>query len=346
MKVIHYLNQFFGGVGGEEHANDPPHVVEGAVGPGRALNAALGDAGSVLATVVCGDNYFVENEAEAESFVTGAIEKYRPDVVVAGPAFDSGRYGLACGLVCKIAGQSGVPGISAMEPDNPGVGVYRRDFVCVPTSANVTDMTRILASVAPLAIKLGSGEQLGPAEAEGYIPRGYRKDVQRERHGARRATDMVLARIKGESFDSEIVIRDYDHVPPPSPLDTLKNVKIGVVTSGGLVPKGNPDKQSAARADSIFHYDIGGMSELAQGEWETIHGGYGHHWVNERDPNYVVPLRSLRILESKGQIGSVYGQYISTVGNQTSITNAKRFGAEIRKEFQEEGVGAVVLVPT
>ena len=135
MKVIHYVNQFFGGVGGEDHANDPPHVVDGAVGPGRALNAALGDSGSVLATIVCGDNYFVENEAEAESFVTDVIGKYRPDVVVAGPAFDSGRYGLACGLVCKIAGQSGVPGLSAMEPNNPGVSVYRRDFVCIPTSA-------------------------------------------------------------------------------------------------------------------------------------------------------------------------------------------------------------------
>ncbi len=346
MKVIHYVNQFFGGVGGEDHANDPPHVVQGAVGPGRALDAALGDTGAVLATIVCGDNYFVENEAEAEAFVTAVIEKYRPDVVVAGPAFDSGRYGLACGLVCKIAGQSGVPGVSAMEPDNPGVGVYRRDFVCVPTSANVTDMTRILAKVAPLAIMLGSGEQLGSADEEGYIPRGYRVDVQRGEHGARRAADMVLARIKGEPVDSEIVIRDYDHVPPPASLDSLTDVKIGVVTSGGLVPRGNPDRQSAARADSIFHYDIGGMPELAQGEWETIHGGYGHHWVNERDPNYVVPLRSLRILEAQGQIGSVYGKYISTVGNQTSITNAKRFGQAIRKEFQEEGVGAVVLVPT
>ena len=157
---------------------------------------------------------------------------------------------------------------------------------------------------------------------------------------------MVLSRIRGESVNSEIVIRDYDHVAPPQSLDSLKDVKIGVVTSGGLVPKGNPDKQSAARADSIFHYDIASMSELAQGEWETIHGGYGHHWVNERDPNYVVPLRSLRMLEAEGQIGSVYRKYISTVGNQTSITNARRFGEEIRKEFQEEGVGAVVLVPT
>ncbi len=346
MKVIHYVNQFFGGVGGEDHANDPPHVVDGAVGPGRALNAALGDSGSVLATIVCGDNYFVENEAEAESFVTGVIGKYRPDVVVAGPAFDSGRYGLACGLVCKIAGQSGVPGLSAMEPNNPGVSVYRRDFICVPTSANVTDMTRILAAMAPLAVKMASGEQLGSAEEEGYVPRGYRIDVGRANPGARRAADMVLARIRGESFASEVIIRDYDHVPPPASLDSLKNVKIGVVTSGGLVPKGNPDKQTAARADSIFHYDIGGMSELKAGEWETIHGGYGHYWVNERDPNYVVPLRSLRKLETEGQIGSVYGKYISTVGNQTSITNAKRFGQEITKEFQDEGVGAVILVPT
>ncbi len=346
MKVIHYINQFFGGVGGEDHANDPPKTVEGAVGPGRALDAALGDSASIVATIICGDNYFVENENEADKFVTDAIEQYKPDLLVAGPAFDSGRYGLACGLVSRIATANGVPALSAMEQDNPGVAVYRRDFIVIPTSANVADMTKIMGQLAGLANRIGKGEELGSAEDEGYIPRGHRKDVARPKAGAARATDMLLARISGEPFTSEIVIRDYDHVTAPPALKSLSDVKIGIITSGGLVPKGNPDKLAAARADSYYHYDISDMPELKVGDWEAIHGGYGHRWVNERDPNYVVPLRSLRQLEAAREIGSIYPQYISTVGNQTSITNAKQFGIEIAAEFLEADVGAVVVIPT
>jgi glycine reductase len=346
MKVVHYLNQFFGGIGGEDSANEPARLVEGAVGPGRALDAALGDAGSVTATIICGDNYFVENEDEARVFVKNAIDEHKPDVIVTGPAFDSGRYGLACGLVSQIARASGVPSISAMEPDNSGVAVYRREMICYPTGSNVADMPNILQQLAGLASRLGAGETLGSAHDEGYIPRGIRTDMEHEKPGSTRAVDMVLARIAGRPFDSEIVIRDYDHVTPPPPLESLAGIKVAIVTSGGLVPKGNPDKLAAARADSYFHYSIEGMTELKVGDWESIHGGYGHRWVNEKDPNYVVPLRSLRKLESQGAIGSIYGSYISTVGNQTSIGNARQFGREIVEEFEEAGVGAVIMVPT
>ena len=37
MKVVHYLNQFFAGLGGEEAAGTPPQRIDGAVGPGRGL---------------------------------------------------------------------------------------------------------------------------------------------------------------------------------------------------------------------------------------------------------------------------------------------------------------------
>lgn len=346
MRVLHYLNQFFGGLGGEEMANEPPRVIEGAVGPGRALDSALGDEGEVVATLVCGDNYFVENEDAAVKAVGDAIGQYKPDVVVAGPAFDSGRYGLSCGQVCKVASEAGIPGLSGMETDNPGVSVYRRHTICLPTGSNVADMPAILGQLAGFAKRIGAGEELGPAEEEGYIPRGYRRDVQRPKPGATRAVDMVMARINGEPFTSEIVIRDYDRVTPMPPLKSLKDVKLGIVTSGGLVPKSNPDKLSAARADAFYHYSIEGMDELKVGEWEAIHGGYGHRAVNERDPNYVIPLRSLRKLEKQGEIGSIYPYYLATVGNQTSIANATRFGQEIAEEFHREGVGAVLLVST
>ena len=51
IRVVHYLNQFFGGIGGEEHANSPVEVREGAVGPGRALQQFLGTNATVVATI-------------------------------------------------------------------------------------------------------------------------------------------------------------------------------------------------------------------------------------------------------------------------------------------------------
>ena len=62
MNMLHYLNQFFGGIGGEDVNDLPLETREGALGPGRLLDQKLGDRGSVVATVIAGDNYFVEEE--------------------------------------------------------------------------------------------------------------------------------------------------------------------------------------------------------------------------------------------------------------------------------------------
>jgi len=61
MRVVHYLNQFFGGIGGEEVADTEPQIRDGAVGPGRLLEQVLGDDSKVVRTVICGDNYAAEN---------------------------------------------------------------------------------------------------------------------------------------------------------------------------------------------------------------------------------------------------------------------------------------------
>ncbi|MBC7104468.1 MAG: hypothetical protein H5T97_00860, partial [Firmicutes bacterium] len=41
LRVVHYLNQFFGQIGGEEKADAAPVAREGPVGPGLAVGAAL-----------------------------------------------------------------------------------------------------------------------------------------------------------------------------------------------------------------------------------------------------------------------------------------------------------------
>ncbi len=346
LRVVHYLNQFFGGLGGEEHANAPVQVMEGAVGPGRALQAALGEDATVVATIVAGDNYFVEETGASHPAALAAVDEHRPDVVVAGPAFDAGRYGLACAQLCRLVQERGIPAVTAMVSDNTGVITYGSDIVVVPTGTSPAEMASIMGKLARLALKMGRGEELGSAEDEGYLPRGLRKPVLRERPGAQRAVDMFEARLLGNEFTSEVWIRNYDEITPPPPLETLAGKTVALVTSGGMVPVGNPDGLGSARAEVCFRYDITGLTELAVGEFMSVHGGFNTRWLNTHDPNYALPLRTLRTLESEGVIGSLHPTYYATTGNQTAVTAAQRIGKEIAAELAEHEVDAVLLVAT
>ena len=172
IRVVHYLNQFFAGIGSEAAANSPVTVRHEAVGAARALQAALRGEATLAATIVCGDNFFHDERERARSAVREALRALRPDVVVAGPAFEAGRYGLACGEVCRLAAAEGIPAVAAMHPSNPGVLMHRREVMIVPTGASAAGMQEALGPLAGLALKLARGEALGPAESEGYLPRG------------------------------------------------------------------------------------------------------------------------------------------------------------------------------
>ena len=73
-----------------------------------------------MATVWCGDDYAAGRPEAAEEIVALMAEA-KPDVVVAGPAFGSGRYGLACARVAAAAGRAGWAALAAMHEDNPGL---------------------------------------------------------------------------------------------------------------------------------------------------------------------------------------------------------------------------------
>ena len=116
LRVGHYLNQFFAGIGAEEHANHAPERQEGSEGPGRALQALLKEDGRVVSTLVCGDNFFNERADAAHAAVREWLETVRPDAVVAGPAFAAGRYGSACAQVCRLAADAGIPAVTGCIP--------------------------------------------------------------------------------------------------------------------------------------------------------------------------------------------------------------------------------------
>ncbi|HEX9272498.1 MAG TPA: glycine/betaine/sarcosine/D-proline family reductase selenoprotein B, partial [Candidatus Binatia bacterium] len=96
IRVVHYLNQFFAQIGGEEKADIGPGFKEGPTGPGRALQQALAEHGEVIATLFCGDNYFAEHAVEATEELLRQMARCKAHLLIAGPAFESGRYGVAC----------------------------------------------------------------------------------------------------------------------------------------------------------------------------------------------------------------------------------------------------------
>lgn len=346
LKVLHYLNQFFGGIGGEEHAYAPVELREGPVGPGRALQQALGDAATVVGTVIGGDNYVVEEKDQALASVREIFTRVRPDVLVAGPAFDAGRYGLACAMVCRLAQELKIAAVTGMHPENVGVLTYRRDVIAVPTGTNSSEMQAALRKMGALALKLARSEPLGPATAEGYIPRGFRRAVVREKLGYERAVDMLVARVAGQVFSSEVLVKGYDDVPPAEPVKDLRTATIALITSGGVVPKGNPNRLVSGHATEFFRYSIEGLNALTVDDWESVHGGFNTTILNTKNPNYALPLPTVRELEKRGVFRALHPFYFATTGNGTAVTDATRMGVQIAKELQEAKVDAALLVAT
>ena len=346
VRVVHYINQFFGGIGGEEHAYEPVQMRDGPIGPGRALQAALGDHATVIGTVIAGDNYFTE-EAEAAKRAAGEIlEQLKPDLVVAGPAFDAGRYGLACAEVCRLAHAKNISAVTGMHPDNVGVLTYGRDILAVATGTDASEMAQILGKMAQLGMKLAKREELGPAQIEGYVPRGIRREVVHGKFGYQRAVDMLIARLSAAPYVSEMLLTGYDEVPPAPPLQDVKSAVIGLVSTGGIVPRGNEDRLVGFRGETFFKYDIGQVASLSVDQWESVHGGFGTLVLNTKDPNYAMPLSTLRHLENKGAIKGLYPQFFSTTGNGTAVSVARHMGREIAAELKQHDVDGVLLVAT
>src|ERR1043166_7039763 len=119
MRIAHYLNQFFGGIGSEKKAGSPLEIHSGAVGPGKLLEQLLGDNAQGVMTFICGDNYAVEHESELVAEVLEKLRETGADLFVAGPCFDAGRYGMASGAVCvAVQSQLGIPAVTAMNDEN------------------------------------------------------------------------------------------------------------------------------------------------------------------------------------------------------------------------------------
>jgi betaine reductase len=341
MRIVHYINQFFAGVGGEEAAGSGPELHDGPLGPGRRLAAVLGDEHEIVATAVCGDDY----AAGHPEFAAELIEQARArgaELLVAGPAFTSGRYGLACARIAGAALAAGLPALAAMHPDNPGLAEAAGAPV-VESAETARGMRPSLDRVAAAVTKLAGGEELSAADGRvGAVPRINRRAAS---NAADRAVALVLTRLAGDLQASEIPLPAFDQVIPAAPIADPAHALVALLTEGGFVPVGNPDRLESARATKWIRHSLEGHDSAEAGTFESVHGGFSTQWANA-EPNRILPLDVARQLEREGAIGGLHAEYFATTGNGTTVADARRFGVEWAAELHQAGIQAAILTAT
>jgi glycine reductase complex component B subunit gamma len=348
MKVLHYLNQFFAQIGGEEKAGHEVLFIPRAVGVGGVIENALKDHGVEYATVACGDNYFHEQEENALNAIRRAVEQFQPDVFLAGPAFNAGRYGLACAKVCSwMRDNWGIPAITGMHEDNPGAKEIGRHVYAIQTGASAASMQESLRRFALLIERLLAGDETAVENfrAEHCLPIPRRFTVRSGAPDYVRAVDLLLAKIQGQPYESEIPRVEAKQHPIPNLTIDLKDATVALVTEGGLVPKGNPDRLESSRGSRYFKYAIEGREDLRQGEFEAMHTGYDTSTV-DKDPDRIVPLDAMRVLEKSKRFKKLHDHYFVTTGTGAMPSKMEEIGAGIAEELAGSGVGAVILTAT
>jgi betaine reductase len=346
MRVVHYLNQFFGGIGGEDQAGASLRERDGAVGPGLLLEQLLGKGNTVVRTLICGDNYAVEHQEELVASVVAKVRDARADLFVAGPCFDAGRYGAAAGALCAaVQSELGIAVITGMHEENPGADLYREALYIVDSGQAATKMREVLGRMVAVGLKLVKGEAIGSPAEEGYLVRGLIRDQFVEKSSAERLVDMVLAKVKGEPYETEMPVTTFAPVVRPQGVKDLSKATMMLITDGGLVPVGNPDHIEGMAATRWGAYDITGTDDLSGKDYEISHGGYDPRFVQE-DPDRLVPLDAMREFEKQGVIGKVHNEFLSTSGLSNPLSNTRRLGREMAEKVKKEGVDAVILTST
>ena len=206
-------------------------------------------------------------------------------------------------------------------------------------------MGKAVPAMAAVMLKLLKGEEIADPEAAGVFPKGIRKNMFYEQPGAERAVQMLIKKLSGEAFRTEYPMPVFDRVEPRPAIADISKATIAIVTSGGIVPFGNPDHIAASSAQNYGAYDLDGVTDLRKGEYMTAHGGYDQTYANA-DPDRVLPIDVLRDLEKEGKIGKLYHMFYSTVGNGTSVANARKFGTEIGSQLKAAHVDGVILTST
>ena len=232
------------------------------------------------------------------------MKQFAPDLFIAGPAFHAGRYGLACAKAASFVRQRwNIPAVTGLFEENPGRQEIGRHVLVIETGSSAASMQATIKRFADLAALLLKKDFDGVERfKEEYclkIPRRF--TVQAGASDSVRAADMLMAKLRGVAFESEIPRVEFAPHPIPAAIQDLAHATLAIVTEGGLVPKGNPDRLESSRGTKYFKYWIKERDDLKSGEFEAMHTGYDTSTVNA-DPDRLIPLDAMRNIRTLGQL--------------------------------------------
>lgn len=342
-RIVHYINQFYAGIGGESSAGVSPIKIEGSVGPGKLIEQTSKGSLIIEGTIACGDNYFVENPDSLNKIIE-LIKSYNPDAFLAGPAFLAGRYGEACSSICqKVKEELGIPVITGLSPEHPSVDLYKKDIDIIITGTTGADMRKSIPKMVSILLKKLHNEEFSSSDREIIYKKGLKKNIICENIAAKRVVDMLLNKYNGKKWTSELPIPKFERVQPaPAVKDDC--IVVALVTDGGLILKGNPENMPSGRSTRYCKISIDSWDKLSSDNVDVNHYGYDNRYVAE-DSNRLVPLDAMRLFEAKGEI-KLHNTIYSTAGVATSVENAVKFGKALAEELINEGVQAVILTST
>lgn len=131
-KIVLILNHVQAGMGSDENALLAPGGKKSPIGPGMTLEPLIESfGGEIVATLYCGDRYFLQNEAEVKKKFIGFAKKFEADAVLCGPAMHYPNFGEMCGSLAKAMNEKGVPAIAAMSIENPATEKYKQTIPIV-----------------------------------------------------------------------------------------------------------------------------------------------------------------------------------------------------------------------
>lgn len=345
-KVVHYINQFYGGYGGEDKAGMGIVVKDEPVGPGVALSKILGADYEIVKTIICGDNYIAENTETVTGEILDIIKEADPALFIAGPGFNAGRYGLGCGaLTSAVTEKLKIPAVTALYTENPGTDLYKDRCYILATANSASGMGDALKHLGEFGKRLAEGDIIEDGQKEGYHGSGPAVEIDYEIPAGKRGVDMLLKKYRHEKFKTEVVIPNHERIPVPILNKPLNEVKVALVTDGGLVPKGNPDKMVPVNSKTFKSYSIENMDRLDASDFEVSHQGYNNAFVLQ-NPNRLVPVDALRALEKEGKIGGLLECYFTTAGVMTPMDMGKKIGVGMANDLKKENVDAIILTST
>lgn len=114
------FDQGLAGAGGKSNPNQELAIAKGGIGSALMLKPHFDKVkANIVATLYCGNEFFLNHEKEVVIKMTKMVEKINPDMVVCGPCFNFEDYALMSAEIAKsIEENTNINVVTMMSKEN------------------------------------------------------------------------------------------------------------------------------------------------------------------------------------------------------------------------------------